>query len=146
VWQREAVRVEQVRVVGVALLAGPPGRRRVLAARRTRPASAAGRWELPGGKCVGAEPVEPAAVREVREELGCEVRVTGRLDGCEPVASGVTLEVVTAELVAGEPLPLEHDALRWLAADQLEEVAWLAPDVPFVERLRPLLTGAEPPS
>ncbi len=128
--------MEHVRVVGVAVLHRFHDGPRVLAARRTTPAEAAGGWELPGGKCDPGESLESAAVREVREELACEVRVTGRLEGAVPVKEGYTLEVVAAELVSGEPVPLEHDALRWLREDELGSVRWLPSDVPFLAQLR----------
>jgi 8-oxo-dGTP diphosphatase len=111
----------------------------VLAARR--PASSGGGWELPGGKCRPGEDLDAAAVREISEELGCEVRVTGRLDGRQPIRDGLTLEVVVAELVAGSPQPLEHDELRWLRAAELGEIAWLPADAPFVPELRARLEG-----
>jgi 8-oxo-dGTP diphosphatase len=128
--------MEHVRVVGVAVLHGFHDGVRVLAARRTTPVEAAGGWEFPGGKCDPGEPLETAAVREVREELACEVRVTGRLAGVVPVKEGYALEVVVAELGSGEPVPLEHDALRWLRADELGSVRWLPSDVPFLAELR----------
>ena len=134
--------MEPVRVVGVALVARGDGGARVLAARRRGPAEAAGGWELPGGKCEAGEPLDAAAVRELREELGCVVRVTGRLAGVQPIRSGLTLEVVVAELDAvdgAQPQPHEHDALRWLAADELDQVAWLPADVPFLAELAGLL-------
>lgn len=109
---------------------------RVLATRRTRPPSAAGRWELPGGKVEPGEEPAAALVREVREELGCRVRVTGTLAGEQPVGDGLALRVLLAELVGGEPVPHEHDALRWLGPEELEEVPWLGPDRPFLAELR----------
>jgi 8-oxo-dGTP diphosphatase len=112
---------------------------RVLAARRTTPASAAGRWEFPGGKVEPGEDPEAAIVREIREELGCEVTVTGCLDGEQPVKPGYTLRVALAVLAAGEPVPHEHDAVRWLGADQLDLVEWLEPDLPFLPPLREML-------
>ena len=128
--------MEHVRVVGVAVVHEFHDGRRVLAARRTTPPEAAGGWEFPGGKCDPDEPLEAAAVREVHEELACEVRVTGRLASSVPVKPGYVLEVVVAELVSGEPVPLEHDALRWLRADELGSVRWLPSDVPFLVELR----------
>ena len=125
----------EVRVVGVAVLAPSPAGLRVLAARRRDLHEVAGGWELPGGKCGPEEPLAEAAVREVEEELGCRVRVTGRLAGIQPIRPGLTLEVVLAELVAGEPVPLEHDAVRWLAAGELQQVQWLPADVPFLAEL-----------
>ena len=126
-------------VVGVALLE----RGRVLAARRARPAALAGLWELPGGKVEQGETLAQAAVREIEEELGCRVEVTGALAGVSAVAAGtnsdLVLRVVTARLAVGDPVPHEHDAVRWLRADELDEVTWAEADVPFLDPLRDLL-------
>ena len=133
--------MEAVRVVAVAVLDRLPDGLRVVAARRTRPAEAAGCWELPGGKCRAQESLEQAAVRELEEELGCTVRVTGRLPGVADLGGGLTLEAVTATVVAGEPLPTEHDALRRLGADELDDVEWLPADRVFLEGLRAVLAA-----
>lgn len=122
-------------VVGAAVLRDG----RVLAARRTGPPELCGSWELPGGKVEPGEDPDAAVVREVREELGCEVRVTGRLAGEQPIGGGGTLQVRCAEIVAGEPVPREHDAVRWLGPEELDEVRWLAPDLPFLIELREVL-------
>jgi 8-oxo-dGTP diphosphatase len=125
-------------VVGAAILREG----RVLAARRTRPAEVAGGWELPGGKVEPGEEAEVAVVREVAEELGCTITVTGRLRGEVPIGDRHTLCAVRAALVEGEPVPREdeHDAIRWLGPDELEAVAWLEPDLPFLPELREILT------
>ena len=122
-------------VVGVAVVAHG----RLLAARRTSPAEAAGRWELPGGKVEPGESPAEAAVREVAEELGCDVTVTGALDGAQPIRPGLSLQVLVARLEAGGPVPHEHDALRWLGPEELDSVDWLEPDRPFLDSLRALL-------
>lgn len=115
---------------------------RLLASRRSAPADTAGAWELAGGKVDPGESEQQALVREVREELGCEVRPVRRLDGEVPLRPGLALVGWVAELVAGEPVPHEHDMLRWLAPEELDEVAWLPADMPFVDQLRePLLDG-----
>ncbi len=125
-------------VIGVAIV----DRGRVLAARRTFPPAARGRWELPGGKVEVGETAAAAAVREVGEELGCRVEVTGELAGEQPVAGGHRLRVVTAALVGGEPVPHEHDAVWWLDPGSLQRVEWLDPDVPFLAELRDVLREA----
>jgi 8-oxo-dGTP diphosphatase len=112
---------------------------RVLATRRTHPEQAAGRWEFPGGKVEPGESPQDAVVREVREELGCDVTVTGMLQGAQLVKPGYTLRVALAELAAGEPVPHEHDAMRWLAPEDLDDVDWLEPDLPFLAELREIL-------
>ncbi len=127
-------------VVAVAVLAHG----RLLAARRTRPAEAAGRWELPGGKVEPGESLAAAAAREVTEELGCTVTVTDALPGSQPVRPGLRLRVVVAELRSGEPVPHEHDALRWLGPEELDSVDWLDPDRPFLGSLRERLLAGPP--
>ena len=126
-------RVSQRRaVVGAAVLRHGL----VLAARRTTPPAAAGRWEFPGGKVEPGESSASALVREVREELGCEVEVTGWLTGVVPVGERHELTVALVRLVAGEPAPTEHDRIRWLGPDELDDVDWLEPDRPFLAGLR----------
>lgn len=119
-------------VVGVALLDGG----RVLAARR-----ADGGWEFPGGKVEDGETAEQAATREVAEELGCGIAVTGWLAPTVPIRAGLELRVATASLVDGEPVPRpgQHDAVRWLAVEHLDQVDWLPADRPFVSELTALL-------
>ncbi|QYN40046.1 NUDIX domain-containing protein [Pseudonocardia sp. DSM 110487] len=101
----------------------------VLAAQRTRPPELAGRWELPGGRVERGETEVDAVVRELREELGAEVRVTGRL-GTDLPLTDVLLRVHTAELAPGspEPKPLEHAALRWVDAADVPGVDWVPAD------------------
>ncbi len=114
---------------------------RVLAARRTSPAAVAGGWELPGGKVEPGEHPEQAIVREVAEELGCRIEVTGHLRGEVPIREGYSLKVALASLADGEPVPREseHDAVRWLGPEELDAVEWLAPDLPFLDELREIL-------
>jgi 8-oxo-dGTP diphosphatase len=126
-------------VVGAAILAEG----RLLAARRVLPASMAGGWEFPGGKVDTGESVEDACVREVREELGCEVEVVGRVPGEQPLNPGFVLHVLESRLVDGEPLPTEHDALRWLAPEELGTVRWLDADRPFLDVVRERMLDGE---
>ncbi|WP_042413180.1 (deoxy)nucleoside triphosphate pyrophosphohydrolase [Streptacidiphilus anmyonensis] len=114
-------------VVGAALFDAEGGR--VLAARRSAPEALAGRWEFPGGKVEPGESVPAALERELREELGVAARAVERLPGAWEVRPGLELQIWTAELVSGEPRPLQdHDELRWLDATTLDSVDWLPQD------------------
>jgi len=131
---------QRVLVVGAAVV----HRGRLLAARRTTPPEAAGRWELPGGKVEAGETPDDALVREVREELGCDVAVEGWLAGEQPIGATHRLRVARCRLAGDEPSPgPDHDQLRWLAADRLDDVEWLEPDRPFLPAVRTLLLGSE---
>ena len=126
-------------VVGAAVLRDG----RVLTCRRTSPPETAGRWELPGGKVEDGETPVAALVREVREELGCDVAVSAWLDAEAPIGERYVLRVALCDLVGGEPEPVEHDAVRWLAARELDDVDWLDPDRPFLPLIARVL-GSKP--
>ncbi|GAA2131150.1 (deoxy)nucleoside triphosphate pyrophosphohydrolase [Kitasatospora kazusensis] len=122
-------------VVGGALI----HQGRVLAARRSAPPEVAGYWEFPGGKAEPGETPEQALERELYEELGVRARAVAQLPGRWPVRPGLELRIWTAELLSGDPQPLEdHSELRWLGPEQLAEVDWLDHDrevLPHVARL-----------
>ncbi len=131
---------ERLLVVGAAVVRDG----RLLAARRTTPAAAAGRWELPGGKVEVGESPGDALVREIREELGCGIAVHDWLNGDQPIGTSRVLRVAVCRVVEGEPAPGDdHDELRWLPPDRLDEVDWLEPDRPFLPSVRRLLLGSE---
>ena len=113
---------------------------RYLAARRTKPDWAAGRWEFPGGKVEPGESEVDALVREIREELGVEISVGERVPGEWPLHDDLVLHLYVATLTDGEPQPLDHhDALRWITPEEFDEVAWLESDVDAVTILARLV-------
>ncbi|MEZ0068917.1 8-oxo-dGTP diphosphatase [Streptacidiphilus sp. MAP12-20] len=136
----ESSRIKRV-VVGAALLRDGL----VLAARRSAPAALAGRWEFPGGKVEPGETVPAALERELREELGVEARARDRLPGAWEVRDGLELHIWSADLLAGEPHPLQdHDELRWLARADLYSVDWLTQDRFALPHVAALLTPPVP--
>jgi 8-oxo-dGTP diphosphatase len=60
---------------------------RVLLTRRCIPPFC-GQWVMPGGKIDHGEPILAALHREVREEVGLEVRVEGLIDVFEHIGTG----------------------------------------------------------
>ncbi|MER7331415.1 MULTISPECIES: (deoxy)nucleoside triphosphate pyrophosphohydrolase [unclassified Micromonospora] len=123
-------------VVGAAIIRNG----RVLACARAAPPEVAGMWEFPGGKVEPGESETAALVRECAEELAVRVEIGDRVGRNVRMAHGRSvLKVYAARLLHGEPQALEHSALRWLSADELDTVTWLPADAPIVAALRPIL-------
>lgn len=120
----------------------------VLCVRRgaSRFASTAHKWEFPGGKIEPGETPAQAAVREIREELGMEVRALA--DG--PVSEhaypefSITLHGVLCAAVEGSPAPTlrEHVEADWCRPDALWRHAFAAADAPLLLWLRERFFGA----
>lgn len=132
---------QRVAVVGAALVrTGADGVRRVLVSRRTDPPHLAGFWEFPGGKVDSGETDAEALVRELREELLLDTAVEDRLGDDLLIGDTAVLRVYLARVLSdGEPALVDHDAHRWLAAHELDDVAWIPVDRPLVDLLRVVL-------
>lgn len=125
---------------------------RALAARRTRPLELAGRWELPGGKVEADEEPVDALRRELHEELHVTVEVGAELvspgEGVEgwPLTPGLVMRVWWCAAVSGTPEAGEaHDALAWVDAASINDLAWLTPDLPVVDAIVARLGSADDP-
>lgn len=96
-------------------------------------------WEFPGGKIEDGESPEDAIVREIREELGANIRVTGFLTTVEHdyPQFHLSMDCFWAELVEGSKMTLlEHEAAKWLTYENLDSVDWLPADVKVVEKVK----------
>lgn len=135
-------------VVGAVIVDAYPNPTRVLAARRTRPLELAGQWEFPGGKVESGETSENALVREIAEELLIDICVLDELCNAEgktwPASNGYEMRLFFATVTKGDPEPAdEHDVVRWLARDSLEDVDWLKSDRAAVAILQSVLVPTE---
>ena len=96
-------------------------------------------WEFPGGKMEAGESPEEALAREIREELDTEIGLDKLLCTVEwdYPQFHLTMHCFMASLM-NEALHLnEHEAARWLGADDLRTVKWLPADdqiLPLIEQ------------
>lgn len=98
-------------------------------------------WEFPGGKVEAGESPEEALRREIREELEVEVNVGDLIDTIEYdyPAFHLSMKCYVCTIAGGSPHLLEHEAARWLSADQLDSVAWLPADITLIPKIAGLL-------
>jgi 8-oxo-dGTP diphosphatase len=96
-------------------------------------------WEFPGGKVEQGESPEQAIIREIKEELGADIQVTGFLTTVEHdyPTFHLSMDCFWAELKEGSSVELlEHEAAKWLSLDALDEVDWLPADIMVVEAIK----------
>lgn len=98
-------------------------------------------WEFLGGKVEAGESPEEALRREIREELEVEVNVGDLIDTIEYdyPAFHLSMKCYACTIAGGSPHLLEHEAARWLSADQLDSVAWLPADITLIPKIAGLL-------
>lgn len=110
----------------------------ILVCRRAAHIGQSGRWEFPGGKVEPGEDPIDALVREVQEELGVGIRVTGHLSTDDTHVGDriIRLACYRAELEGERPTEsTDHDELRWVGTRDLDQFWWAEPDLPAVRIL-----------
>ncbi|MCC6741249.1 MAG: 8-oxo-dGTP diphosphatase MutT [Planctomycetia bacterium] len=112
---------------------------KILIARRPSGKHLAGCWEFPGGAVEPGETAEQAVVRELREELALDVRVTGREETIDwdYGSKRVILDVFICEAPAGEPRPIQCDECRWVAPEELASFQFPPANAALLRRLAP---------
>lgn len=108
----------------------------VLAVRRGPAMGNAGKWEFPGGKTRPGEDHEDCIVREIDEELGINIIITGRLDVSEFDYGDRQIRLIpfTCETLATKPHLREHDEYRWLRPEEILSLDLTAADIPIAKQ------------
>ena len=95
-------------------------------------------WEFVGGKVESGETREQALIRECLEEL--DITVVPRDIFMEVTHEypdlTVHLTLFNADLPQGDPKPLEHNALRWITVEEIDELTFCPADEEILERLK----------
>ncbi|MNI40275.1 CTP pyrophosphohydrolase [compost metagenome] len=110
---------------------------RILIARRRQGKSQAGLWEFPGGKLEDGEDAPACLRRELMEEMGIAILPYAAFGVNEHDYDGFTIRLTAweAEYLEGRITLSDHDAFRWVTAEELDGFAFAPADIPFVNRL-----------
>jgi 8-oxo-dGTP diphosphatase len=132
-----------VKLVLVAACALVDSDGRVLLTERPAGKSMAGLWEFPGGKVEAGERPEETLIRELKEELGIEVR--------EPCLAPLTfashgyadfhllMPLYVCRRWEGMVTAMERQRLAWVRPNRLREYKMPPADEPLVSHLMSLL-------
>jgi 8-oxo-dGTP diphosphatase len=110
---------------------------RILMSRRRADQAMPNLWEFPGGKVEPGEHPEAALVRELREELACDIEV----DRIHEVVFHAYPEfdlymlVYASRVVAGPPRAVQVAEVAWVEAARLPALDLLPADYPLANKL-----------
>jgi len=123
-----------ITVVAAVIRAGT----NILITRRFSDVHLPGYWEFPGGKVEPGESLKIALQREIREELGVEIKVEDEfftVDHVYPERT-VRLHFFNCRIVAGEPQLLDVADMRWVEPHELSSFEFPPADLELIKRLR----------
>ena len=111
---------------------------RYLITKRVADTNLPGYWEFPGGKRELGESLERCLVRELREELGIEIREPTRFMIIQDEYQDKTLELnfFLCSVVPGEIKLLGCADFRWVFPGDLSNFTFLPADEPVVVQLQ----------
>ena len=113
---------------------------RVLLAQRPAHKHLGLKWEFAGGKVETDEAPEAALIREIREELGCDIRVDHALPSFvydyETVAIEMLPFLCSLAPQSAVPHPHEHVAVRWVSLEEIAGLDLAPADWPVVAMLK----------
>ena len=97
-------------------------------------------WEFVGGKVEPGETKEEALIRECREELDITVSpgdVFMEVIHAYPDLT-VRLTIFHATIAEGVPKALEHNEIRWITPQEIDDLAFCPADVEILEKIKEL--------
>lgn len=96
------------------------------------------KWEFVGGKVEPGETHAQALIRECREELGVTIHVGDIFMEVDHVYPDLTVHLTLfhASIAEGTPQKLEHNDIRWITVDEIDEYEFCPADEEILERLK----------
>ena len=95
-------------------------------------------WEFVGGKVEPGETREQALIRECQEELDVTVAVQDVFMEVDHVYPDLTvhLTLFNASIAEGVPQKIEHNDLRWITVEEIDQYEFCPADEEILRRLK----------
>ena len=95
-------------------------------------------WEFVGGKVEPGETREQALIRECQEELAVTVAVQDVFMEVDHVYPDLTvhLPLFNASIAEGIPQKIEHNDLRWITVEEIDQYEFCPADEEILRRLK----------
>jgi 8-oxo-dGTP diphosphatase len=124
---------KNIHVVGAVII----NNSKILCAQRGPDKSLPLLWEFPGGKIENNESPEEALIREINEEMDCEISVGEKIVTTihEYDFGVVHLTTFYCELLNGTPKLIDHVSVKWLERKELHTLDWAPADIPTIDIL-----------
>lgn len=95
-------------------------------------------WEFVGGKVEAGETPQQALVRECQEELGITIEVGELFTELTHVYPDLTVHLMLfhALIIEGTVQKLEHNDLRWITTEEIDQYPFCPADVEILQELK----------